>query len=129
MENELPYDPNDKNSIIEYAKKLVGQTLRETCDVVKIDENRSNKGQFGLILEEYYFRYPPNSASEPDFPIAKLELKSAPLKKTQKEAYRAKERLVLNMINYLEVPAQEFESSSFWKKNTNPYYWTFLKIA
>ena len=33
--------------------------------------------------------------------------------------YRSKERLVLNIINYLEVVNQEFDTSSFWKKNAN----------
>jgi hypothetical protein len=31
--------------------------------------------------------------------------------------YRSKERLVLNIINYLEVVNQQFETSDFWKKN------------
>ena len=33
--------------------------------------------------------------------------------------YRSKERLVLNIINYLEVVNQQFEDSDFWKKNAN----------
>lgn len=33
--------------------------------------------------------------------------------------YRSKERLVLNIINYLEVHKEEFENSSFWKKNAH----------
>ncbi|MFP5040221.1 Sau3AI family type II restriction endonuclease [Parasediminibacterium sp. JCM 36343] len=37
----------------------------------------------------------------------------------QNKEYRSKERLVLNIINYLEVVNQEFETSSFWKKNAN----------
>jgi hypothetical protein len=33
--------------------------------------------------------------------------------------YRSKERLVLNIINYIEVVNQKFEESDFWKKNAN----------
>jgi len=116
---KLPYNPKDKKSIIDYAKLLKGKTLREVCDIELIKNNRTGKGHFGQILEEFYFFYKPNSDSEPDFPIAKLELKSSPLKKLKKSQFRSKERLVMNIINYMEVVKQDFETSSFWKKNAN----------
>lgn len=116
---KLPYNPEEKNSIIEYAKKLKGKTLREVCDINAIRNNRKGKGHFGQILEEFYFHYKPNSDAEPDFPIAKLELKSSPLKLLKNKEYRSKERLVLNIINYVNVVNQEFENSDFIKKNAN----------
>ena len=119
MSNKLPYNPNDKNSILEFAKLLKGKTLREACDESILKHNYSGKGNFGQILEKFYFLYEPNSDSEPDFAIAGLELKSTPLKQLQNKEYRSKERLVLNIINYLEVVNQNFETSSFWKKNAN----------
>jgi len=115
----LPYNPEDKNSILTYAKQLEGKTLREVCDIELIKNNRTGKGHFGQILEEFYFFYKPNSDSEPDFPIARLELKSSPLKQSKKTQFRSKERLVMNIINYMEVVKQDFETSSFWKKNAN----------
>jgi len=116
---KLPYNPNDKNSILEFAKLLKGKSLRQSCDESILKHNYSGKGNFGQILEKFYFLYEPNSDSEPDFAIAGLELKSTPLKQLQNNEYRSKERLVLNIINYLEVVNQEFETSSFWKKNAN----------
>jgi len=116
---KLPYNPNDKNSILEFAKLLKGKSLRQACDESILKHNYSGKGNFGQILEKFYFLYEPNSDSEPDFAIAGLELKSTPLKQLQNNEYRSKERLVLNIINYLEVVNQEFETSSFWKKNAN----------
>jgi len=116
---ELPYNPNDKHSIIEYAKNLKGKTLREACGQNILDHQYSGKGNYGQLLEKYYFLYEPNSDSEPDFAIAGLELKSTPLKQLQNAEYRSKERLVLNIINYFEVVTQDFETSSFWKKNAN----------
>ena len=115
----FPYDLNKRESIIEYAKELKGKTLRAICDENQIRNNRQGKGHFGQILEEFYFLYKPNSDSEPDFPHARLELKSSPLKQLQNKEYRSKERLVLNIINYLEVAHQDFETSSFWKKNAH----------
>jgi len=116
---KLPYYPNDKNSILEFAKLLKGKTLREACYKSILKHNYSGKGNFGQILEKFYFLYEPNSDSEPDFAIAGLELKSTPLIQLQNKEYRSKERLVLNIINYIEVVNQDFETSSFWKKNAN----------
>lgn len=116
---KLPYNPEDKQSIIEFAKKLKGKCLRQVCDVNEIKNDRKGKGHFGQILEEFYFHYKPNSNAEPDFPIAKLELKSSPLKKLKNNEYRSKERLVLNIINYFSVVNQNFENSDFIKKNAS----------
>jgi len=116
---DLPYNLNIKNSILEFAKILRGKTLRQACDKAVLMHNYSGKGNFGQTLEKYYFLYEPNSDSEPDFVNVGLELKSTPLKQLKSNEYRAKERLVLNIINYLEVVNQEFETSSFWKKNKN----------
>lgn len=115
----LPYNLNDKQSILEYAKLLKGKTLRETCDKEILEHNYTGKGNFGQVLEKFYFLYEPNSVSEPDFAIAGLELKSSPLKQLSNNDFRSKERLVLNIINYLEVVNQDFETSSFYKKNAN----------
>jgi DNA mismatch repair protein MutH len=115
----LPYNPNDKDSIISFAKLLKGKTLNDVCDKSGLDEEYSGKGRFGQTLEKYYFLYEPNSDAEPDFSIAGLELKSTPLKQIRNKEYRSKERLVLNVINYLDVVNQNFETSSFLKKNAN----------
>lgn len=116
---KLPYNPEDKKSIIEFAKLLKDKSLRQVCDETAIKNDRKGKGHFGQILEEFYFQYKPNSDAEPDFPIAKLELKSSPLKKLKNNEYRSKERLVLNIINYFNVVNQNFENSDFIKKNAN----------
>ena len=115
----LPYNLTDKQSIIDYAKLLKGETLKTVCDKEVLEHNYNGKGNFGQVLEKYYFLYEPNSISEPDFAIAGLELKSTPLKQLANKDFRSKERLVLNIINYIEVVNQNFETSSFWKKNAN----------
>ena len=115
----LPYDKFDKKSIIEFARKLQNKRLGEICDWSINTHKYSGKGNFGQTLEKYYFLYKPNSDSEPDFKEAGLELKSSPLKQLRDKSYRSKERLVLNIINYYDVVLQEFETSSFWKKNSH----------
>lgn len=113
------YDINSASSIIEFAKKLKDKTLHEICGKEIVEHGYKGKGNFGQILERFYFGYEPNSDAEPDFLEAGLELKSSPLKILKNGEYRSKERLVLNIINYLEVHKETFENSSFWKKNAH----------
>jgi DNA mismatch repair protein MutH len=116
---ELPYNSKDKKSIVDFAKLLKDKTLRQVCNIDVIKNDKNGKGHFGQILEEFYFCYKPNSNSEPDFPIAGIELKSSPLKKLRNNEYRSKERLVLNIINYVNIVSQKFENSDFIRKNAN----------
>ena len=112
-------DITSADSIIEFAKQLKNQTLRQACGSEIEKHSYKGKGNFGQILEKFYFGYEPNSDAEPDFKEAGIELKSSPLKTLKNGDYRSKERLVLNIINYLEVHKEEFETSSFWKKNAH----------
>jgi DNA mismatch repair protein MutH len=113
------YSRRDINSILEYASKLKGKSLRQVCGEDVINNGYTGKGNFGQILEKYYFEYNPNSVSEPDFNEVGIELKSSPLKKSKKNHLSAKERLVLSIINYNEIIDQDFETSSFLIKNNH----------
>lgn len=79
----------------------------------------SGKGNFGQVLEKFYFGYEPNSSAEADFAQIGMELKSSPLKQLKNNEYRSKERIVLNIINYINVVNQNFENSDFVKKNAS----------
>ena len=115
---KLPYDQSSKESILNYALQLVDKSLREVIDVSDLDQNSLNKGRFGQILEEYYFYKKLDSNSQPDFPEAGLELKSGAVKKLiRKGELRAKERLVLSIIDYNDLVKQNFKTSSFYMKN------------
>lgn len=70
-------------------------------------------------MEKFYFGYEPNSNSEADFAQIGMELKSSPLKQLKNDEFRSKERLVLNIINYVNVVNQNFENSDFFKKNAS----------
>ncbi|SHF84139.1 DNA mismatch repair protein MutH [Tenacibaculum mesophilum] len=113
------YNIYSAKSIINFAKKLKAQSLRQACGSEIEKHGYKGKGNFGQILEKFYFGYEPNSDAEPDFKEAGIELKSSPLKILKNKEYRSKERLVLNIINYLEVHKENFENSSFWKKNAH----------
>jgi len=113
------YDIYSADSIINYAKKLKGQTLKTACGQEIENANFKGKGNCGQLLEKFYFGYNPNSDANADFKEVGLELKASPLKILKNGEFRSKERLVLNIINYLEVHNEEFENSTFWKKNAH----------
>ena len=115
----LPYNPKDKKSVVDYAKKLDEKSLRQVCAAEIADHGFSGKGNFGQILEKFYFGYGPNSKSEADFSEIGMELKSSPLKQLKNGEYRSKERLVLSIIDYHKIIGQTFETSDFWKKNAS----------
>lgn len=119
MNRKKYFDIFNPESIISFAKKLKNKTLREVCGADVEDHMYGGKGNFGQILEKFYFGYEPNSVSEPDFLEAGIELKTSPLKSLKNGRLVSKERLVLNIINYIEVHKETFDTSSFWKKNSH----------
>ena len=113
---QLPYDRNSKDSIYHYACDLRGSTLREKTGDGPVADIRKNKGSFGGAMETRYFMLDLNSDSAPDFKDAGLELKTTPLKRNKDGSISAKERLVLGMIDYMEVVHETFETSHLMKK-------------
>lgn len=81
-----------------------------------IDDIRKNKGSFGNAVETHYFMLDLNSDFAPDFKEAGLELKTTPLKRGKGGSLVAKERLVLGMIDYMQVVHEEFETSHLMEK-------------
>ena len=124
---EKNYDKYSPYSIENYGKKMVGLTFRqiyEMCingretdnDYISRHADKKYKGGLGNLIEECYFGYKANSSTSADFEEAGVELKVTPYKKTIK-GYKAKERLVITMINYMEdFKEHELESSHLWKK-------------
>lgn len=82
-----------------------------------------NKGSLGQIIEESVLGYAINSDAEPDIRIGdtNYELKVTPLKHIKKgKATSAKERLVIDIINYLHLAEEtDFETSAMWDKARN----------
>ncbi|MDR0846151.1 MAG: DNA mismatch repair protein MutH [Lactobacillales bacterium] len=66
---------------------------------------------------EAWFGKAPDNESAPDITEVGVELKATPIKKNKNGKYSAKERLVLNIINYMEIVNEKFESSHFLYKN------------
>jgi DNA mismatch repair protein MutH len=125
-EKDLPYNPNNLESVLGYAKKLEGNTLRKVTKG-NLNSAKKNKGGIGQLTEELYFFLKNNSSPEPDFENLQLELKTAGLNPTSSKdrhknisgKWKAKEALSLSSINYNNIIQEEFILSSFLKKNEN----------
>lgn len=112
--------------LIEIAESAVGKKVKE-YDIKNRLASKGNKGGIGQILEEGLFGYAINSTSKADFGELGVELKATPVKQNKNKALAAKERLVLNIINYMKEVEYSFETSSFWRKNETIlmmfYFW------
>lgn len=101
-----------KEAILKRAQEIKGIPLR---DIDTTGRLATGKGAIGTVIEESWFGYSPNSESEPDFPEAGVELKVTPYIRGR-NGIRAKERLVCNIINYMEEYDKTFDTSAFWHK-------------
>ena len=146
------FDPADAQDILRYSKWLIGKTFYDILEAdaaCKDDsalvsgyeiskESKSSrlsdsaaeygsihrKGGLGNLVEEHFFHYRANSSQEPDFPLAKLELKVSPYEERRGRGNRlgeiycvAGERLVLTMIDFNQRPIQRnLLESHLWHK-------------
>ena len=112
------YRYRSPEEIFDRAEQLTGKTLYEIFDLESgIISSSHTKGRLGQIIEKEFFFIENNNESRPDFEAAQIELKVTPIKATKRKGYRAKERLVLNTIDYLKVPEDKFDT--FLKKNSH----------
>jgi DNA mismatch repair protein MutH len=126
----LLYDSKSKEAILDFARKLEGSSVAEALDKNKMyggvlladgvnipEKTYLGKGGFGNYLEEAYFGTINNSFSRADFEEAGLELKTAPLKRLANGQIRAKERIVLGLMDFMSIVNETFENSHFLEKN------------
>lgn len=112
------YDKTSVASIFSHARKLTGSSL---WDVVgdKIPELKlAGKGNLGVLVEQVFFNHFPPNDHRPDFPEARLELKTTGVVRAPElpGGYRAKERLVLTLINYHDLAKESWEESALLGK-------------
>ncbi len=134
------YDKSDLKSILFHASKLTDKTLRDfISNGDEIIGGTNTKGRFGQIVESGYFQIENNSSPLPDFQDAGIELKVTPIKKID-SGLVSKERLILGIINYDDVPKRHFniflDKDShilivfyLWSEDTDIYDYRFLKVV
>lgn len=125
------YDETNSVSIENYSQQLIGKSfydvllediesqtlISEDTEYAASHENRNRKGGLGELIEECFFHYKCNNDSLPDFDKAGCELKVTPYKINKNGSLSAKERLVITMINYIDVVHETFETSHLWNKS------------
>ncbi|QFT87681.1 Type-2 restriction enzyme Sau3AI [Bacillus sp. THAF10] len=109
----MKYETIDE--LMDRAYQAEGKTFGEIDTTGRI-KNIKSKGTLGNIIEESFFSYAVNSIAEPDFDNLGVELKVTPVKKNKNGTLSSKERLVLNIIDYMKEFELTFESSSFYTK-------------
>lgn len=109
------YDNASVESIYSFAQILIGKSLDEVVTLPASIANSRNKGDLGGLLEAHFFELPPNNQGI-DFREAKLELKTTGVIRISQNRHKAKERLVLTMINYMNIIDEDWESSVFYLK-------------
>lgn len=116
-EEKSPYIT--KEQVHNRAKDAVGKTMRElynSAGIYDVDDLVKNKSFIGDAFE-CWMKVPKNSRAEADIVEAGVELKATPYKVLKSGKKSAKERLVLNIIDYVEEAKQTFETSSFQHKD------------
>lgn len=106
------------HSIEEVFAKLeptYGHTFKE-FDVNHRLEQPNNKGQLGHIVEEGILGYPINSDPTADLAEIGVEVKTTGVIATSKKEVRAKERLTIDSLNYVNIVDYDFENSPMWQK-------------
>ncbi len=107
----------NRKALLDKLKKLNGKTIGQ-IDKYGFLSNKKNKGDIGQIIQKYLGKDLDSNPSM-DFPDAKLELKVTgllPYENKKNEVFRAKERLVLTIINYNEDYKNSFEDSHLIEK-------------
>ncbi len=101
------------------AQSAIGKSFKDiiNSELITIENNQMQKGSLGNIIEAALFGIEKNNDSEPDFIDAGIELKVTPYRRNKDNSLSAKERLVLNTIDYDTEYANQFKSSHFWFKN------------
>ena len=108
------------------GNSVVGKKIKDLGDFKYDLEDFDYKGGIGVLMEENVFEYGANNKSKPDFEKAGVELKSTPVKRNKNGTYSAKERLVLNIINYMTEYKKTFQTSSFYTKNNKLFIMFYL---
>ena len=119
-DSKKTYTPEEieknREALLKKAEGFNGKTVGE-LDTTGLLNNPKNKGDIGQVIQKALGK-DLDSSREMDFPEAKLELKVTGVLSTSKSggAYRAKERLVLTMVDYQEDYKFPFESSHIIEK-------------
>lgn len=123
----MVFEYENIEDLISYSKEAEGEYLKDIDNKNLIE--KANKGIVGSVIEQSFFGYAANSKAEADFADIGVELKTTGIIKQKRGTLAAKERLVLNIINYMDEVSRSFLTSSFWTKNNKLliFFYTYVR--
>jgi DNA mismatch repair protein MutH len=109
------------DQIVSVGHAAIGKQLEELGDPTFINSS-AGKGKVGDFIEVNLFHIPNDSKADVDFPVPHVELKATGAIKDKKNKLKAKERLVIDMINFdVEPYLNSFDDSEPWDKIRKTY--------
>lgn len=124
---KIGVEPESITDALAIAELTVGMSFSELNrnDIFSLTagDNKKNKGLLGNLYQENVFNVPANSDKGPDLKKIGLEVKVLPVIKNASGEWRAKERVVANIINYVdEAACSQLKDSDFYYKNRVSIY-------
>lgn len=118
--------------VIEYLRPLFdiisnskGKTIGQIKDELNIERNKMVKGASGLIVENL-LGIENNNRDEADIPEIGCEIKILPLQINRDGKIKAKEPTAIQMINYLEVAKETWETAKLRGKVALTFWVVYL---
>lgn len=102
-----------------------GKTIGEIKDEMSIARSKMVKGASGLIVENL-LGIPNNNRDGADIPEIGCEIKILPLQKNRDGAIKAKEPTAIQMINYVEVAKETWETAKLRGKIDLTFWVVYL---
>jgi DNA mismatch repair endonuclease MutH len=120
------------SKVIEYMRPLFdiisnskGKTIGEIKDELHIERSKMVKGASGLIVENL-LGIENNNRDEADIPEIGCEIKILPLQKNRDGSIKAKEPTAIQMINYMEVAKETWETAKLRGKIALTFWVVYL---
>ncbi|SDH43418.1 DNA mismatch repair protein MutH [Prevotella communis] len=120
------------SKVIEYMRPLFdiisnskGKTIGEIKDELNIERSKMVKGASGLIVENL-LGIENNNRDEADIPEIGCEIKILPLQKNCDGSIKAKEPTAIQMINYMEVAKETWETAKLRGKIALTFWVVYL---
>lgn len=105
--------------------KSKGKTIGQIKDELNIERHKMVKGASGLIIENL-LGIENNNRDEADIPEIGCEIKILPLQKNKHGEIKAKEPTAIQMINYIEVAKETWETAKLRGKIALTFWVVYL---
>ena len=102
-----------------------GKTIGQIKDELGIERDKMVKGASGLIVENL-LGIQNNNRDEADIPEIGCEIKILPLQKNRNGEIKAKEPTAIQMINYMEVSQETWETAKLRNKINLTFWVVYL---